>query len=78
MTSYQILMLGWVSWRYIASNVVGDLGVMAKTVILIAFKRSCMPGSGLPCWAHSFVECVVAKQSSHHDVAVALPMKQIV
>lgn len=60
----KILMQGWVSWGYIAPNVVGDLGVIAKTTILITFKWSRMPGSGLPCWAHPFVECVIAKQGS--------------
>ena len=34
-----------------------------------------MPGSGLPCCAHSLSECVVAKHSSHLGMALAVPVK---
>ena len=40
----------------VAPSVAGDLEVIARTAISIAFKRSCMPGPGSPCWAHSLVE----------------------
>jgi len=61
-----------------ATDIVGGLEVNAKTAVSMAFSRSCMPGSGLPCWAQSFAIGVVAKQSSHRGMEVALPVKQIV
>jgi len=30
-----------------------DLEINARTAVSMAFSRSCKPGSGPPCWAHS-------------------------
>ena len=40
-------------------------GINESTAFSIALRRSLTPGSGSPCWAHSLVWWVVAKQSSH-------------
>ena len=52
-----------------------DLAVSTKTADSIARRRSFRPGSGLPCCAHSFSVCMVAKHSSHLGIALAVPVK---
>ena len=40
----------------VSPSVVGELEVITRTAISVAFKQSCLPGSGSPCWAYSFVK----------------------
>ena len=50
----------------------------ATTAASTALTRVCISGSGSPLSAHSSTVCVEPKQSSHRDLAWALPVKQMV
>ena len=54
------------------------LPVRASTAVSIALRRSFIPGSGSPRWAHSSSVWVEAKHSSQRFVVEAMPVKHMV